>query len=54
VNLDRHFRGRLLRFLPASLVLFLSRELLLWQFPASAASEAVARFASFVRESFAS
>jgi hypothetical protein len=54
VNLDRHFPGRLLYLMPASFVLFLSRELLRWQFPAIAASEAVGRLAMFSRESFTS
>jgi hypothetical protein len=40
--------------MPASLLLFLSRELLIWQFPAAAAGEAVARLVALVRESFAS
>jgi len=40
--------------MPASLLVFLSREFLAWQFPAAAAGEAAARLAAFVRESLAS
>jgi hypothetical protein len=54
VNIDRYFRGRLLGFVPASLLVFFSREFLRWQFPATAASETVARLATLVRESLGS
>ena len=47
---DQQFRGGLF-FFSAPLLLFLSSELLKWQFPALAASEKLAALASFFRAS---
>jgi len=51
VNRDVHFRGKLCS-ISASLVLFLSGELLKWQFPAVAAGEKLAVLADLLRAQF--
>jgi hypothetical protein len=51
VNRDLHFQGKLCS-IPASLLLFLSGELLKWQFPAVAAGEKLAVLAGVLRAQF--
>jgi hypothetical protein len=51
VNRVLHFRGKLCS-IPASLLLFLSGELLKWQFPAVAAGEKLAVLAGLLRAQF--
>jgi hypothetical protein len=51
VNRDLHFQGKLCS-IPASLLLFLSGELLKWQFPAAAAGEKLAVLAALLRARF--
>lgn len=51
MNRDLHFQGKLCS-IPASLLLFLSGELLKWQFPAVAAGEKVAVLAGLLRAQF--
>ena len=48
MDANRHFRGKLFS-VTASLVLFLSSELLKWQFPVVAASEKIALLAAALR-----
>jgi hypothetical protein len=51
VDRDLHFPGKLCS-IPASLLLFLSGELLKWQFPAVAAGEKLAVLAGLLRAQF--
>lgn len=53
MRLSQHFQGRLLH-LPASLLLFLSEEVLKWQFPIFAAGEKLAQLVALLRGAFLS